>query len=95
MSKKGWFEDGVFIQPPFMKFLPGIGISQFTLYGNCSGRRPEFTEAAPLELAQNLYDQFVQKLSKTLNQKVPTGVFGELMEVSLINDGPVTFLVER
>jgi D-aminoacyl-tRNA deacylase len=71
-------------------------VSQFTLYGNLeSGRRPEFTEAALPEPAFLLYEQFVSELTKTLGRPVQTGIFGAIMEVSLINDGPVTFLLER
>lgn len=71
-------------------------VSQFTLYGTCSsGKRPEFTEAALPEPAFLLYEQFVQELSQALDKPVQTGTFGALMDVSLINDGPVTFLLER
>lgn len=71
-------------------------VSQFTLYGNVErGRRPEFTEAALPEPAFLLYEQFVSELREALGHPVQTGVFGAIMEVSLINDGPVTFLLER
>lgn len=71
-------------------------ISQFTLYGSAqNGKRPEFTEAALPEPAFLLYEQFIQELSQSLGKPVQTGVFGALMEVSLINDGPVTLLLER
>lgn len=71
-------------------------VSQFTLYGTVqSGRRPEFTEAALPEPAFLLYEQFVSELREALGRPVQTGVFGAIMEVSLINDGPVTFLLER
>ncbi|NGX61980.1 MAG: D-aminoacyl-tRNA deacylase [Chlamydiae bacterium] len=70
-------------------------VSQFTLYGTLTkGRRPEFTEAALPEQAFLLYEQFVSELSETLSKPVQTGVFGARMEVSLVNDGPVTFLLE-
>ncbi len=69
-------------------------VSQFTLYANCSrGRRPDFTPAAPGELAQNLYDSFVKLLSET-NIPVQTGIFGADMRVSLVNDGPVSFILD-
>lgn len=68
-------------------------VSQFTLYGNCSeGRRPDFFESAPSALAKPIYETFVEELKKELG-KVQTGVFGAYMEVALINDGPVTFII--
>lgn len=71
-------------------------VSQFTLYGSLeNGRRPEFTDAALPEPAFALYEQFVGEMSKALGQTVQTGIFGATMEVSLVNDGPVTFLLEK
>ncbi|MCC5832134.1 MAG: D-tyrosyl-tRNA(Tyr) deacylase [Chlamydiales bacterium] len=71
-------------------------VSQFTLYGTVDkGRRPEFTEAALPEPAFLLYEQFVRELNKALGREVQTGIFGAIMEVSLINDGPITLLLER
>lgn len=68
-------------------------VSQFTLYGDCSmGRRPSFTQSEQPDRAEKLYDTFVQKLKIEL--PVQTGIFGTKMEVSLINDGPVTFIVD-
>lgn len=70
-------------------------ISQFTLYADCStGRRPSFTESAKPELANALYEKFVEELIKK-GIKAKKGVFGADMKVSLINDGPVTLLLER
>lgn len=70
-------------------------VSQFTLYGDCQkGRRPSFIEAAPPEIAIPLYDEFVNAL-KALGVPVATGQFGAMMDVELVNDGPVTLLVER
>jgi len=69
-------------------------ISQFTLYGDCrKGRRPSFDAAAPPEQARNLYDYFVERL-RLSNTIVETGVFQAEMEVYLVNDGPVTFVLD-
>jgi D-tyrosyl-tRNA(Tyr) deacylase len=70
-------------------------VSEFTLYGDCSrGRRPSFSHAAAPEEARQLYEYFVAKL-KERGCKVATGQFQAKMEVSLINDGPVTLILER
>lgn len=69
-------------------------VSQFTLYGDCrKGRRPGFDRAAPPHLAQVLYDYFVER-AKATAIPVETGIFQASMQVHLINDGPVTFLIE-
>ena len=69
-------------------------VSQFTLYGDVSrGNRPSFTEAAPPEKAERLYQVFVDRL-KTSGLKVETGRFQAKMEVALKNDGPVTLIIE-
>lgn len=70
-------------------------VSQFTLYGNCNnGRRPDFVESARPELAKPLYDTFVAQLRKEV-PLVQTGEFGAYMQLHLINDGPVTFILEN
>lgn len=70
-------------------------ISQFTLYGDCTdGRRPSFTQAASPDLAKPLYEKFIEEV-KRAGIPVQTGVFGAEMKVSLLNDGPVTFMIER
>lgn len=70
-------------------------VSQFTLYGDCrKGRRPGFERAAPSELARSLYDQFVTRLQLS-NLRIEAGQFGEMMQVFIQNDGPVTLLLER
>ncbi len=69
-------------------------ISQFTLLGDCGrGRRPSFTRAAAPEMANRLYELFAEEL-RALGVAVRTGVFGAMMQVSLVNDGPVTILLD-
>ena len=69
-------------------------VSQFTLLGDCRrGRRPSFAEAAPPETALLLYEYFVE-ISKRKGIRVRTGEFGAMMAVSLVNDGPVTLILE-
>lgn len=73
-----------------------IIVSQFTLYGDTRrGNRPSYSDAAPPEQAEALYEQFVRQLKTTLGDaNVATGVFRAMMDVELVNDGPVTVLVE-
>ena len=69
-------------------------VSQFTLYGDCrKGRRPSFIDAAPPEIAIPLYEAFINAV-KALGIPVATGRFGAMMEVELVNEGPVTLVVE-
>ncbi|MFD0943502.1 D-aminoacyl-tRNA deacylase [Savagea faecisuis] len=71
-----------------------LSVSQFTLYGDVSkGRRPSFIQAARPEQAEPLWEQFNEEL-RALGLHVETGRFGAMMDVSLINDGPVTLMVE-
>jgi D-tyrosyl-tRNA(Tyr) deacylase len=70
-------------------------ISQFTLYGDASkGRRPSFVDAAPPAQAEALYDRFVALLRER-SLAVETGRFGAMMDVELVNDGPVTLILEK
>ena len=69
-------------------------VSQFTLYGDCrKGRRPSFTHAAPPDKANMFYEMFIEYL-RVLGLQVQSGVFQAFMEVELLNDGPVTLLLD-
>jgi D-tyrosyl-tRNA(Tyr) deacylase len=71
-------------------------VSQFTLYGDASkGNRPSFTGAAAPPVAEPLYDELVRYLRATSGVPVESGAFGAAMEVRLVNDGPVTILIEK
>ncbi|HEU5210513.1 MAG TPA: D-aminoacyl-tRNA deacylase [Longimicrobiales bacterium] len=71
-------------------------VSQFTLYGDArKGRRPSFIEAAPPAEAERLYERFIELLRAQTSGPVETGRFGTMMDVELVNDGPVTLLLER
>ena len=71
-------------------------VSQFTLYGDThKGNRPSYTDAAPPQIAEALYDYFIGHLQKHLGQQhVASGVFRAMMDVELVNDGPVTLTLE-
>ena len=69
-------------------------VSQFTLLGDCrKGRRPSFTAAAPPEMAEQMYERFVEE-ARGLGVRVATGVFRAHMQVELVNDGPVTLVID-
>lgn len=69
-------------------------VSQFTLFGKCKkGKRPDFTSAGKPEFANEMYEKFVEYL-KPMVKKTATGIFGADMQVSLVNDGPVTIIID-
>ena len=69
-------------------------VSQFTLYGDCrKGKRPSYTASAPPGEAVNIYRSFIDAVTR-LNVPVREGVFGAMMQVHLVNDGPVTLIVD-
>jgi len=71
-------------------------VSQFTLYADTKkGNRPSFISAAKAEMAVNLYSYFIEQLQKLVKSKIKTGKFGADMKVKLINDGPVTIILEK
>ncbi len=70
-------------------------VSQFTLYANTQkGNRPSYIRSATPDAALDLYQMFVEKLKKEFSGKIATGKFGAMMEVSLLNDGPVTIIMD-
>lgn len=70
-------------------------VSQFTLHASTKkGNRPSYIKVARPELAEPMYEQFKTKLSEILDKQVQSGVFGAMMDVELINDGPVTILID-
>ena len=73
-----------------------LAVSQFTLLADTrKGKRPSFVEAAPPEEAEMLFDYFCEKLREAGVASVETGSFGAMMDVSLVNEGPVTIILER
>ena len=88
-------ENGVMNKSLLDKSFSILSVSQFTLYGDASkGRRPSYVNALNGSLAKPLYDKFNEELRK-YGVEVETGIFGADMKVELINDGPVTIMLER
>lgn len=70
-------------------------VSQFTLHGNTKkGNRPSYIRASKPDFAVPMYEKFVAKTEEVLGKKVKTGIFGAMMDVSLVNDGPVTLIID-
>ncbi len=75
--------------------LEAMVISQFTLHaGTKKGNRPSYIKSAPPEIAEPLYEQFNKVFSELTGKEVPTGEFGAKMDISLVNDGPVTLFID-
>ena len=88
-------ENGIMNKSLLDKSFSILSVSQFTLYGDASkGRRPSYINALNGSLAKPLYDKFNEELRK-YGIKVETGIFGGDMKVELVNDGPVTIMLER
>lgn len=91
------FEDQNEVMNLSVKDIDGdvIVVSQFTLHANTKkGNRPSYIKASKPDIAIPLYENFLQQLEKELDKKVQTGVFGADMKVSLLNDGPVTIVID-
>lgn len=72
-----------------------LAVSQFTLYASTrKGNRPSWGRAAPGEISRPLFERFVARLTAAIGRPVPTGIFGADMQVSLVNDGPVTLMLD-
>ncbi len=88
-------ENGVMNRSLLEEAGEAIVVSQFTLHAATKkGNRPSYIKAAKPDVAIPIYEQFIQQLEKHLNKKVGTGVFGGDMKVSLLNDGPVTIVID-
>lgn len=71
-------------------------VSNFTLYGDVQrGFRPSFSKAAVPEISEPIYDNLINYIKENFNIKLATGIFGAMMDIELINDGPVTIIIEK
>ena len=98
VSKLRIFNDENLIMNKNINQIQGevLVVSQFTLYGDTKkGNRPSYINAARPEIAEPLYKTFILELDKLINKKVKSGIFGANMMVDLINDGPVTLIIEN
>ena len=98
IAKLRIFNDENFIMNKNINQIKGevLVVSQFTLYADTKkGNRPSYINAARPEIAEPLYRTFILELNKLINKKVKTGIFGADMMVDLINDGPVTLIIEN
>mmetsp|Transcript_32863 Transcript_32863/g.72590 ORF Transcript_32863/g.72590 Transcript_32863/m.72590 type:complete len:151 (-) Transcript_32863:268-720(-) len=88
-ESRGWDQDVVSINGEVLL------VSQFTLYGRFKKPRPDFSKAMPPQQAKEFYQQFVEKVrTEYVPEQVKDGIFGAMMDVQLINDGPVTFIFD-
>jgi len=97
ISRLRIFDDGAGVMNLSVNDVEGevLVISQFTLHASTKkGNRPSYIKAAKPDVAMPLYEAFVEQMERDLGKKVQTGEFGALMEVSLINDGPVTIIID-
>lgn len=91
------FEDDKGVMNRSVKDVDGelLVVSQFTLYANTKkGNRPSYIRAAKPETSIPLYEKFVKELEESMGKRVGTGKFGAMMDVSLVNDGPVTIIID-
>ena len=73
-----------------------LAVSQFTLLGDCrKGKRPSFVNAMPTSSAKSMFEEFLLTLEKEFGRPIQTGRFGAYMQINLVNDGPVTIILER